>query len=341
MALLDIRPDFRVEERGLVAVVALAVVLDSEEVPAHAPRVFEAARRKSAESHFATVEHAQEVGDLHVAGLGQLAGRELPVGLARVSADEGQFAIRRPFRVPLQEILGLRRLAILVGAEDADIEIEARILEVVRIAAVKGDLLLGREDEPDIVVTFVAIQIVDAALVERDHVGAKTSLVFALLLDLGDDVCLRLAGLVAGQAGRHARVHALGDVFDRHQDVQFEVGRLCLLRAGLRVEAVAHVVVLLAADLLQGVEADVMIGNHESIRGDKRTAAAGVEAHARFLQMFEPLRSRLELILLLELLERRIVEEPHALVGEGGRGCEEEERDDLETAKREAHRRRL
>ncbi len=238
-------------------------------------------------------------------------------------------------------MLDLRRLAVFVGAEDADIEIEARILEVVRIAAVKGDLLLGREDEPDVVVTFVAIQIVDAALVERDHVGAKTGLVFALLLDLGDDVCPRLAGLVRGQAGLHARVHALGDVFDRHQDVQFEVGRLWFLRARLRVETVAHVIVLLAADLLQGVEADVMIGNHESIRGDERTAAAGVETHARFLQMFEPLRGRLELILLLELLERRLVEEPHALVGKGGRGDDEEERDDLETTKREAHRRRI
>src|SRR5882724_5265858 len=35
--------------------------------------------------------------------------------------------------------------------------------------------------------------------------------------------------------------------------------------------------------------------------------------------MLEPLRSRLELILFLELLERRIVEEPHPFISSGGK----------------------
>ena len=60
-----------------------------------------------------------------------------------------------------------------------------------------------------------------------------------------------------------------------------------------------------------------MIGDAESVRGNERAAAAGVEADARFLQMLEPLRCRLELIFFLELLERRIVEQPHAFVGSG------------------------
>ena len=75
--------------------------------------------------------------------------------------------------------------------------------------------------------------------------------------------------LLASSADRPACTPAFtrcGDVFDRHQDVEFEIGRLWFLRARLRVEAVAHIVVLLAADLLQGVEADVMVGNHEPVR---------------------------------------------------------------------------
>ena len=59
---------------------------------------------------------------------------------------------------------------------------------------------------------------------------------------------------------------------------------------------------------------------HEAVRGDERAAPAGIEADTRFLQMLEPLRRRLELILLFELLERRIVEQPHSFVG-SGRNC--------------------
>ena len=55
-------------------------------------------------------------------------------------------------------MLDLRRLAVFVSAENADIEIEAGIFEIVRIAAVKGDLLLRREDEPHVVVAFVTIK---------------------------------------------------------------------------------------------------------------------------------------------------------------------------------------
>ncbi len=61
-----------------------------------------------------------------------------------------------------------------------------------------------------------------------------------------------------------------------------------------------------------------MVRDDEAVGGNEGAGAAGIEAHARFLQMLEPLRRGLELILLLQLLERRIVEKPHAFIGASG-----------------------
>src|SRR3954451_9862461 len=58
-----------------------------------------------------------------------------------------------------------------------------------------------------------------------------------------------------------------------------------------------------------------MVRDRQPGRGDERTAAAGIETDARFLEMLEPLRRRLEIIFFLELLERRVVEKPHPFVG--------------------------
>ena len=101
--------------------------------------------------------------------------------------DEDQLIVRRPGRAPLQVMLDLGRLAVLVGAEEADVQVEARILEVVRVAAVEGDLLFGGEDQADIGVFLEAVEVVLAALVERDDVAAQPGLVQRFLLDVGHD----------------------------------------------------------------------------------------------------------------------------------------------------------
>ena len=86
----------------------------------------------------------------------------------------------------------MSRLVVLVDAEEADVEVVARVLEVVRVAAEEGDLLLGGEDEADVGVLLERVQVVLAAGVERDDVGADAlGLVGVGLLDLGD---LRLRG---------------------------------------------------------------------------------------------------------------------------------------------------
>ena len=73
-----------------------------------------------------------------------------PVGLARMAGNEHQLAVARAGEAPFQVVFDLGRLAVLVDAEEADVEVVSRVLEVVRVAAEEGDLLLGRKDQPHI-----------------------------------------------------------------------------------------------------------------------------------------------------------------------------------------------
>ena len=68
---------------------------------------------------------------------------------------------------------------------------------------------------------------------------------------------------------------------------------------------------------MQRIPPDMMIRNAKAIRGDKRTTAAGIKTDARLLKMLEPLRGGLELIFRFELLERRVVKQPHSFVSKG------------------------
>ena len=131
---------------------------------------------------------------------------------------------------PLEIMLDLGRLAVLIDAEEADVEVVAGILEVVGIAAEEGGGLLGGEDQPHVGVFLVAVEMVQAAVVERDHVAPQTGLLGRFLLDRVHD---RAAGLF--RLGRRAvlgngRVDPLGDVLDAHEHVQFQIDALDFLR---------------------------------------------------------------------------------------------------------------
>ena len=67
-------------------------------------------------------------------------------------------------------MLDLRWLAIFVNAEQADIEIVARILEIVGITAEESHLLFGGEDQADVVIALVSIEMVRAALIQGNDI---------------------------------------------------------------------------------------------------------------------------------------------------------------------------
>ena len=105
---------------------------------------------------------------------GQLRDRQKPARRSRVAGDEGQLAIACARRAPAEVLRGLQRLSVLVDAEEAHVEVVAGEVEVVRVPPEEGDGLLGREDQPDVLLpAAVRVEVVLAAAVQRDDLAAQ------------------------------------------------------------------------------------------------------------------------------------------------------------------------
>ena len=111
-------------------------------------------------------------------------------------------------------MLNFGGLTILVDAEDADIEIVARIFEIIRIAPEKRHGLFWRKNDAHIVVTFVAIKVISAALIKRDHIRAQSGFLLALFFNCGN----RSVACAVRCGGRHVRfdgaLYARGHIFN-------------------------------------------------------------------------------------------------------------------------------
>ena len=213
-----------------------------------------------------------------------------------MARDEDELAILGAVLAPLQVMRRPGGLAVLVGPEEADVEVVAGILEVVRIAAEKRRGEFGGEDQADVGVFLEGVEMVLPALIERDHVAAQAGLVGRFLLDLGHRLPPGLLGRGVVQARREAGVDPRGDVLDADQYVQLEIGRLGLLVIGLGEEAVAVVVLFLGAELCQRIGADVMVGHDQPVGRDERPRAAVVESHRRRAEVLGPAGRRLEAV---------------------------------------------
>ena len=98
-----------------------------------------------------------------------------------------------------------------------------------------------------------------AALVQRNDVAAQAGLVGRFLLDLRHHGATGDKRLLGGHVGFDSGVDPVGDVFDAHQDVQLEVKAAFLFAGRPGVKAVAEIIMILVAEFLQGVRADVMV----------------------------------------------------------------------------------
>ena len=156
-------PSLWIQQPGEITVVTFSIVLVAEKIVTRLPCILKRARAVSQLQHFAPVKHSQEIRQPPIARVGQFIQRELPICFARASAHKCQFAVARAARIPFQEIVDLRWLTILVNAKKADIEVEARIFEIVRVAAKKSHLLFRCENQADVVVTLVPIKMVITA----------------------------------------------------------------------------------------------------------------------------------------------------------------------------------
>ena len=149
---------------------------------------------------------------------------------------------RRPRWGEAQVIADAGRLAVFVGAEKADVQIEARKFKIVRVAAEEGRLLFGGENDAHVGVAFVAVKMIGAPLPQRHHVGAQARLVQRFLFDLRDDGAARgKGGRRPGLAGDR-RVDPRGHVLNGLEHVEFQVQALHFLRLRAGVKAVAEII---------------------------------------------------------------------------------------------------
>jgi len=122
----------------------------------------------------------------------------------------------------------VHRLAVLVDPEYADIEVEARVFEIIRIAAEERILFRGANTD-DCRVALIAIELGTNALIQGDDVAAQPGLVPRLLFDLRDDAAPGV-GRIASLG--HGGCHPLGDILDGLQHADLEVHALDFVGRG-------------------------------------------------------------------------------------------------------------
>ena len=120
--------------------------------------------------------------------------------------------------------------------------------------------------------------------------------------------------LFLGHAAFHCALNARSNVFHRLEDIQFEIEAAFFPGGCARIKTVAQIIMVFIPEFLQRVRADMMVRQHQPVLGNKGAGAAAVEAHGRFLNVFEPRVRRVEAVFFLELIARRVVEQPHAFV---------------------------
>ena len=108
----------------------------------------------------------QRRGQDHVALELELGGGFLTRSRAGMPRDEHQFIDLRPREIDLQVMGCFGGFAVLVGAQHREIEGPARKLKIVGIAAERGDVRLGCEYQPDIVVALVLVEKVLTAFIQ-------------------------------------------------------------------------------------------------------------------------------------------------------------------------------
>ncbi len=166
-------------------------------------------------------------------------------------------------------MLHLRRLIILIDAEEADIEIVTRIFKVIGIPSKEADIRFRRKDQPHIGIALIAVERILAPLEKRHYVAAQTGRLQRFLLQPAHHFPPRLERLLGAQLRRDDRIDLLRHILDAHQDIELQIMAFELLGAGACVESIGQNVLLLGGELLQRSGAHMMIGEHEPILRDE------------------------------------------------------------------------
>src|ERR1700736_4512371 len=89
--------------------------------------------------HFPAIKTLKQVRELGVAYILEFGHGSQAVGVSGIPCDEHQIILGQGDFAPLEEVGDLSRLAVFVSTEKADIQIKARVLEVIGVTAIESN----------------------------------------------------------------------------------------------------------------------------------------------------------------------------------------------------------
>ena len=205
--------------------------------------------------------------------------------------------------------------ALLVGPQNRGIQRVARKVEVVWIATKFGRRSLRGPDQTHIGIAAVTIKMIEPTLIKSDQSASCFS-------SIGTDTLARqgcrdgiqgiFVGLAREASGGHT--HLLGHIGDLLECAHFLSRALQFLFRLASQKTVLAIVLSSTGYLLQATHGAVVIGEDQSRCGNKRTRTTA-QRRSRLPHVVDPLGRRRKTEFLFNLLQRQIIESPHAFVG--------------------------
>src|SRR5580704_119923 len=252
-----------------------------------------------------------------------------------MSRNEDEVAIFHAVARPLKIVIEVRRFVIFVDSKKSDVEIVARVGEIIGIASEEGDVEFRREHQTDIGVLLVLVEVINLARIENHYITAQSGRSGAVFFDLRHGGALGLAGGGRRHPGLHAGIDLIGHILDANELIELQIWAFGLFRLRLGIEAGLDVVVALGRELLDASRAHMVVGEGQTVRRHKRAGSAVVESYRGEANMIEPRRSEFEAVFGLDFVLRSSVIEPHAFVGSGE--CGKQEDNSQQNRKRTLH----
>ena len=200
---------------------------------------------------------------------------------ARITRHEYQVLFFGPTRVHLEEVFDFCWFAVFVNSKQSYIEAIARILEIVGIATKESCSGFRCPHKSHVGVFLVAIEMVAAATIERNHIASQAGSIERCLFDGRHLGLSSFAGFLRRHTLFDCRVNREGYIFNGNELVEFEVRCFDFVRQRSRQKAIFVVVPFSGRKFVEGIGRNVMVGQHETLRRNKRGRSPRVKADTR------------------------------------------------------------
>ena len=218
---------------------------------------------------------------------------EDPLRATRVTAHKDKVSIFGRLIIPFQEMFQLGRFTILTKECGSG---------------------LGSPHQSHVGVFLVSIKVILRSAKQRHDVASQTGFIERFFLDRRDHCPALFGGFFCVRGFGDLLVDSIGHVLDRDQLIQFQIRCLEFLVKALRQKPIVDQIAFFGTKLGQRVAGNMVVGQHQTVGGHKRSGTTGVKPNRRELQMLQPFFGRFELMSVSQQFARNIVEQIHAFI---------------------------